>query len=96
MMISLFCFVYKRLLEEVQINIGSTVPFASEYADDGFSRRDVDTILKKFFQEEFRLAEEYDLRYIFFIFLLGTDSVEILMSFKFWKIELTLPAIFKS
>ena len=62
MMMSLFCLARKRLLEEAQANIGSTIPFASEYADDGFSGRAVDEILK-LFQEELRLAEEYCLRY---------------------------------
>ena len=37
MMISLFCLACKTLLEEVQTNIGGIIPFASEYADDGFS-----------------------------------------------------------
>ena len=62
MMISLFCLAHKRLFEEIQTNIGSTIPFAPEYADDGFSGGAVDKILKVF-QEEFRLAEEYGLRY---------------------------------
>ena len=62
MMISLFCLVHKRLFEEVQANLRSTIPFAPEYADDRFSGGAVDEVLK-FFQEEFRLAEEYGLRY---------------------------------
>ena len=62
MMMSVFCLARKRLLEEAQANIGSTIPFAPEYADDGFSGGAIDEILK-LFQEEFRLAEEYGLRY---------------------------------
>ena len=62
MMISFFCLARKRLLEEAQANVGSTIPFAPEYADDGFSGGAVDEILK-LFQEELRLAEEYGLRY---------------------------------
>ena len=62
MMMSLFCLARKRLLEETQANIGSTIAFAPEYADDGFSGGAVDEILK-LFQEELRLAEEYGLRY---------------------------------
>ena len=62
MMMSLFCLARKRLLEEAQANIGSTIPFVPEYTDDGFSGGVVDEILK-LFQEEFRLAEEYGLRY---------------------------------
>ena len=61
MMMSLFCLARKRILEEAQANIGSTIPFAPEYADDGFSGGAVDEVLK-LFQEELRLAEEYGLR----------------------------------
>ena len=62
MMISFFCLAHKRLFEEAQANAGSAIPFAPEYADDGFSGGAVDEILK-LFQEELRLAEEYGLRY---------------------------------
>ena len=62
MMISLFCLAHKRLLEEIQTNVASTIPFAPEYADDGFSGGAIDEVMK-LFQEEFRLAEEYGLRY---------------------------------
>ena len=62
MMISLFCLARKRLLEEAQANIGSTIPFAPEYADDGFSGGADDEVFK-LFQEELRLAQEYGLRY---------------------------------
>ena len=61
-MISFFCLAHKRLLEEAQANLGSTIPFAPEYADDGFKGRAIDEVLK-LFQEELRLAEEYGLRY---------------------------------
>ena len=61
-MISLFCLARTRLLEEVQANIGNSIPFAPEYVDDGFSGGVVDEILK-LFQEELRIIEEYDLRY---------------------------------
>ena len=50
------------LLEEAQANIGSTIPFVPEYADDGFSGGAVNEVLK-LFQEELRLAQEYGLRY---------------------------------
>ena len=62
MMMSLFCLARKRLLEEAQASVGSTIPFAPEYAHDGFSGGAVDEVLK-LFQEELRLAEEYGLRY---------------------------------
>ena len=64
MRMSLFCLARKRLLEEAQANIGSTIPFAPEYADDGFSGGAVDEILK-LFQEELNLVEQYGLRYDF-------------------------------
>ena len=76
MMMSLFCLASKSLLEEVQANIGSTIPFASEYADDGFSGGAVDEVLK-LFQEEPSLAEEYGLRYDFnncTLYLLAGDG----------------------
>ena len=47
--------------EEIQINIGRNILFASEYADG----------ILKFFQEEFRLAEEYDLRKDLNIYILS-------------------------
>ena len=62
MMMSLFCLAYKSLFEEVQANVGSTIPFAPIYAHDGFSGGAVDEVLK-LFQEELRLAEEYGLRH---------------------------------
>ena len=75
MMISLFCLARKRVFEEVQANIGNIIFFASEYADDRFNGGVIDEILK-FFQEESRLAEEFELRttsiIVLFIFLLET------------------------
>ena len=62
MMISLFCLIYKRLFEEAQANLGNTIPFAPEYADDGSSGGAIDEVLK-LFQKELRIIEEYGLRY---------------------------------
>ena len=62
MMISLFCLVRRRLVEEAQQNIGIHLPFAPEYADDGFSGGRVEDTWK-LFQEELRLADKYGLRY---------------------------------
>ena len=89
MMISLIYLIYKKMPEEDQANIGNIIPFASEYVDDGFSRGAVDETLK-FFQEKFHLAEEYNLRNvtIFFIFLLETISIEILVPFKLWGLRI--------
>ena len=96
-MISLFWLAHKRLFEEAQANIGSIIPFAPEYADDGFSGGAIHEILK-LFQEEFRygLRSDFNLNNCFFIFLLGMISVEILVPFKSWGFELTLPIIFIS
>ena len=92
MMIPLFCLGHKTLFEEAQANIGSILPFAPEYVDDGFSGGVVDEVLK-LFQEEFRLAEEYDLRYDLnncILYLLVGDGFRGDVS-----AFLTLPAIFK-
>ena len=100
MMMSLCCLARKRLFEEAQANIGKIISFASEYADDGFSGRAVDEIMK-LFQEEFRLDEEYDLRddlnnYILYL-LAGDDYRGDISAFQaLGGFELTLPAIFKS
>ena len=95
-MISLFCLARKRLLEEAQANIGNIIPFASEYVDDGFNRGADDEILK-LFQENFVLLRNMlcgtTSITIFFILLLGTDSIEISISFKSWRFELMLSII---
>ena len=86
MMISLFYLARKRLLEEAQANIGNTIPFVPEYADS--FRRNFDLLRSTVCGKTSII--------IFFICLLGTDSIEILVSFKSWGIEVTLPRIFKS
>ena len=99
MMMSLFCLARKRLFEEAQADVGSTIPFPPEYADDGFSGGAVDEVLK-LFQEELRLAEEYGLRYDFnncTLYLLAGDGFRGDGSvFQAWGFELTLRVIFKS
>ena len=50
------------LVEEAQQNTGIHLPFAPEYADDGFSGGCVEDVWK-LFQEEFRPADKYGLRY---------------------------------
>ena len=62
MMMSLFCLARRRLAEEAQQNTGIHLPFAPEYADDGFSGGRVEDVWK-LFQEELRLADKYGLRY---------------------------------
>ena len=92
MMMTLIYLAYKRLFEEVQINIGSTISFALEYAEDGFRGGAIDEILR-LFQEELRLADQYDLRHDlnnYILYLLAGDD------FRLWRFELILSAIFKS
>ena len=94
MMMSLFCLARKRLHEEAQANIGNTIPFAPEYADDGFNGGAVDEVLK-LFQEELRLAEEYGLRYDLNL-VAGDDFRGDVSAFQALGVRVDAPAILKS